>query len=392
MQTTSVGHALQVEDLDYQLFDADNHYYESEDAFLRYKDPGSVHNAPRWVEMVEGGARRLIFGDRMNRYVGADHTFSRVGGPGVLLKGEGYGELEPARAEYRERDARLALMDRQGLEATMLFPTLGVSVEQLLADDVDATYANLRAFNRWLDEDWGFNYEDRLYAVPLLSLLDPYRALDELEFVLDGGARVINLRPGPIAGRSPGDRIYDRFWQTVADADAAVAFHASDDGYRYQMAHLWGWGNVNVPARNITPVQQVISGLGRPIHDTLASVIYSKLFERFPTLRMASVELGCAWVPELLRHLEQAGPGDLDEHPIDVFKRHIWVTPFEHEDLNGLAQIIGTDRILFGSDFPHTDGLPEPVLFTHSLKDFDQQSIRKIMHDNARHLIPFAKS
>jgi predicted TIM-barrel fold metal-dependent hydrolase len=107
---------------------------------------------------------------------------------------------------------------------------------------------------------------------------------------------------------------------------------------------------------------------------------------------MASIELGCAWVPELLLHLEQAGSGELDEHPVDVFRRHVWVTPFEREDLTGLAQAIGTDRILFGSDFPHTDGLPEPVLFTHSLKDFDQQTIRKIMHDNARNLVPLTNS
>jgi len=376
-----------VEDLGFRLFDADNHYYEAEDAFLRHMDPVLRHRAPRWVTMADDGRKRLVFGDRMNRFVGADHTFRKVGKPGVLRQGEGYGELEPIRPEYRERDARLALMDRQGLEAAMLFPTLGVSVEQLLAEDSEATYANLHAFNRWLDEDWGFNYRERIYAVPLLSLLEPSRAVEELEFVVGRGARVVNLRPGPVAGRSPADRIYDPFWTAVTNADVAVVFHAGDDPYRYDMGKLWGWGNVNVPARNIPPLHQVVAGHDRCIHDTLAALVYGKLFERFPALRLGTVELGASWVPDLLRNLEKAGRGDLAEPPIETFRRHVWVNPYEHEDLAGLAAAMGTDRIMFGSDFPHTDGLSEPADYAHALEGFDHDAIRRIMHDNVRVLV-----
>jgi predicted TIM-barrel fold metal-dependent hydrolase len=378
--------------LGYGLFDADNHYYEPEDAFLRYMDPRIAHKAPRWVQLVDGGAKRLMFGDRMNRFMGADHTFGAVGQPGVLLQGlagkvQHKAELEPPRPEYRDRDARLSVMDRQGLEATLLFPSLGVSVEQLLADDIEATYANLHAFNQWLDDDWGFNFHDRVYGVPLLSLLDPFLAVDELEFVVGRGAPVVHLRAGPVAGRSPADRLFDRFWTAVSETGVAVVFHAADESYRYDMATIWGWGNVNVPARNIPPVQRVIAGHDRCIHDTLASLLYGKLFERFPMLRLATIELGCAWVPELLANLERAGRGDLDEDPIETFQRHVWVTPFENEDLLGLADDIGIDRIMFGSDFPHMDGLAEPATYADALKGFDDDAIRKIMRDNARDLV-----
>lgn len=269
----------------------------------------------------------------------------------------------------------------------MLFPSLGVSVEQLIVDDIEATYANLHAFNQWIDDDWGFCYKDRIYGVPLLSLLDPFSAVEELEFVIERGARCVNLRPGPVAGRSPADRIYDRFWATAAEGNVAVVFHASDESYRYDMAKLWGWGNVNVPARNIPPVQRVIAGHDRCIHDTMASLLYGKLFERFPSLRVAAIELGCAWVPDLFEHLEEAGRGDLAEDPVETFRRHVWVAPFEHEDLVGLAAAIGTDRILFGSDFPHTDGLAEPASFADHLKAFDDDAVRKIMRENAFALI-----
>src|SRR6476619_2554541 len=187
MDTLTGGNGATAASLGYRLFDADNHYYEPEDAFLRYLDPSLAHKAPRWVQM-DDGARRLIFGDRMNRFVGADHTFKQVGKAGVLQQGEAgkvvqsRSNLEDAHAHYTERDARLEVMDGQGLEASMLFPTLAVSVEALLVDDIEATYANLHAFNQWLDDDWGFNYKDRIHGVALLSLLDPFRAIDELEF------------------------------------------------------------------------------------------------------------------------------------------------------------------------------------------------------------------
>jgi predicted TIM-barrel fold metal-dependent hydrolase len=375
-----------------RLFDADNHYYEPEDAFLRHLDPRIEHKAPRWVQMADGGGRRLVFGDRLNRFLGADHTFGMVGKPGGLAQGEAgvvrqlRENLEPARPEYRERAARLAVMDRQGLEAALLFPTLAVSVESLLTDDVEATYANLHAFNEWLDEDWGFDYQGRIYGVPLISLLDPFRAVDELEFVVARGAPVVNIRSGPVAGHSPADLIYDRFWTAVAAADIVVAFHSADDSYRHEMAKIWGWGNVNVPARWIPPIQRVVAGLDRSIHDTIASLLYGKLFERFPTLRLATIELGCAWVPDLFRSLEQAGRGDLAEHPIDTLREHFWVAPFEGEDLAGLAAAIGVDHILFGSDYPHTDGLAEPATYMDALKAFEEDAVRRIMHDNAHEL------
>jgi predicted TIM-barrel fold metal-dependent hydrolase len=379
--------------LGYAVFDADNHYYEPEDAFLRYSSPELKHRAPRWVEMPGTGQRRLLFGEKMNRFVGADHTFNMVGRPGGLAQGlagkvtQSRDNLEPARPTYRNRDARLALMDEQGLEGTLLFPTFAVSVETLVADDVDLAYATLHSFNQWLDDDWGFNYRDRIYGVPLLSLLEPYRAVEELEFVIGRGARVVNLNAGPIGGRMPTDRAYDPFWKQVAEHDITVVFHAADTTYRWEMSKVWGWGNINIPARNLPPLHRIIAGTDRSIHDMIATLIYGKLFERFPTLRMAAVELGCAWVTPLLEDFANYGKGDLDEDPAETFKRHFWVTPFESEDLQALAGQIGADRIMFGSDYPHTDGLADPVSFSDYLTGFDDTGVRQIMHDNVKGLV-----
>jgi len=167
----------------------------------------------------------------------------------------------------------------------------------------------------------------------------------------------------------------------------AVLFHASDDAYRWDMAKVWGWGNVNIPARNIPPLHRIVAGPDRSIHDTIAAFVYGRLFERFPTLRFATVELGCAWVPDLLRDFERFGRGDLDEDPAETFRQHFRVVPFEDEDITGLAASVGVDRIMFGSDYPHTDGLAEPVSFADHLTSFDADTVRMIMRDNVRSLI-----
>jgi predicted TIM-barrel fold metal-dependent hydrolase len=377
-----------VEALGYRLFDADNHYYEPDDAFIRYQDPKRRDKGARWVTAPDG-TERLLFGDRLSRFLGSTPKFDPIGRPGVLLEGKGYGELMPCPDEFKYRAPRMERMDQQGVEATMLFPTLAVSVEQLVADDIEATYMNLHAFNQWLDDDWAINYADRLYAVPMLSLLDVDEAIRELEWVLERGARVVNLRPGPVNGRSPADRMYDRFWARLQEADVAVTYHAADDPYRYDLARVWGWGNVNVPARHIPAEQRLIAGQGRPMRDMVASMILRGLFERFPRVRIASIELGCQWAIDLARDLEslKVKVADLPMAPIDYFRRNVWVNPYDTEDLAALRDAVGIERMVFGSDYPHTDALPRPADFLEAITDWSDEDRRRIMRDNAREFV-----
>ena len=88
-------------------------------------------------------------------------------------------------------------MDEQGVEAAWLFPSQGVCMEGPMQPDIEASIEILRAFNRWLDEDWGFAYQNRIFAVPFLTLSDVDRAVEELEWCLDRGARVVTIRNGP---------------------------------------------------------------------------------------------------------------------------------------------------------------------------------------------------
>ncbi|MBV9935636.1 MAG: amidohydrolase, partial [Actinobacteria bacterium] len=187
---------------DYRLFDADNHYYEAEDAFTRYLERDMAKRAVQWA--VVDGKKKLLVGGKVCNFI-PNPTFDPIAKPGTLqefFKGkakggvkEMFGDLEPIRPEYRDRVARLQVMDGQGLEKIWLFPTLGAIYEELLKHDPEGVGIMFRAFNRWLDEDWGFAFEDRIYAAPYVSLADPAQAVSELEWALGRGARTVVMRP-----------------------------------------------------------------------------------------------------------------------------------------------------------------------------------------------------
>src|SRR5207244_12038658 len=117
-----------------------------------------------------------------------------------MLRSQGEGTaaafLKPMRREYQDRAARLAVMDAQGIESILLFPTYVVTVEHAMRGDAEASFAAITAFNRWLEEDWGFGADGRIFGVPLLSLLDVALAAAELDRLLARGARMVHLKIG----------------------------------------------------------------------------------------------------------------------------------------------------------------------------------------------------
>ena len=388
-------------DLDFAPIDADNHYYEPLDAFTRYLDP---EYKQRGVQVMNDGRHtHLVIGGRVNRFV-PNPTFDPIivaGCLDLMFRGqipEGVDprtlmQVGPLRPEYQHRDARAAVSQRQGLGAVLLFPTLGCGVEEALKDDVPATVASLNAFNRWLEEDWGFAYEHRLITAPMLSLADPDAAREELDRLIERGARIVHIRPAPVPGenatsRSLGNRAHDPVWARLAEASIPVAFHLGDSGYNAftamwgGSAHFEGFGNTSILSRILVS--------DRAIHDTIASLVVDGVFFRHPTLRVASIENGSDWVALLVKRLKKQAnqtPWAFKEDPLDQIRRNVWVTPYYEEDLHALAGLIGVERILFGSDWPHGEGLAEPLDFAKELDGFDDAAVRKIMRDNALELL-----
>ncbi len=378
------------------IFDFDNHYYEAEDAFTRYQDRSLRNRGVRWADI--DGKRRLLVGGAINSYI-ANPVFDPVAKPGALfdwyrgnpnkhhLK-DAFGELEPIRPSYRDRDARLVAMDEQGLAGTLLFPTLGVGIEDALKSDPEACSTVFEAFNRWLADDWGYAYQGRIFAVPYIPLLDPVAAVVELRRVLDAGAVAVNVRnaPVPVPGgyRSPFDPIYDGFWGLVAEAGVPVAAHAGVEGYD-AIVQMWEPGDGESSLFR-SPLRGIVTK-GRAVSDFFGAAICHRIFERFPTLRMASVENGAFWVHDLLHRLDDAAnrnPGYFAQHPREMFGEHIWITPFWEDHVDELLADVRLDRLLLGSDWPHAEGVRQPSDFlTESLAGFSDDDVRRIGRDNA---------
>jgi predicted TIM-barrel fold metal-dependent hydrolase len=394
--------------VDFKFFDADNHYYEAEDAFTRYpSDRMASQRYVRWLTESDGKRRRLFFGPQEADTV-TNPTFNPVIKPGsyhgVLMEQTDHRtprvplELSPIDPAYRDRGARLATMDNYGVEKIVLFPTLGVTVEGLMADDAEMLHDCFHAFNRWLDDDWGFAHQDRIFAAPYISLRDVDRAVKELEWVLDHGARVITMRPGPAYGRSPAHPHFDPFWARVNEAGVLVTYHVYDgaSAYRDMFRRYWA-----APPEPLTPevavVESALFGTDVQIMETLSALILHNLFGRFPNVRVGSMEMGSAWAPLLLHRLDHVGQlvdrqvksfgGRLTQKPSEIFRQHVWVSPFPEEDIPPLVELIGADHVLMGSDWPHGEGTPRPADYANSLKGLDDASIRRIMRDNALGLI-----
>ncbi len=385
--------------LSFRPFDADHHFYEAEDAFTRHIDPRLRSRCMQWA--VVDGRKRLLVGGKVNKFI-PNPTFDPVARPGVLdeyFRGrnpEGkdmralFGALDPIRPEYRDREAKLRSLDAQGLDGCFLFPTLGVGMEESLAHDPEACVAAFRAFNRWMDEDWGFAHRERIFAAPYLTLLDVPSALAELEWALARGARLICMRSGPIAhpsGKtSPADPVFDPFWARVNEAGITLAYHSGDAGYN-KFADEWGVGG-EFKSFEYDSLRSCLSA--NPIQDTLAALACHGLFDRFPRIRVATIESGSEWMAPLLKKLRKAHgqlPNSFAHDPVEQIKRRVWVSPYYEDDLEGLKEAIGADHVLFGSDWPHAEGLAVPTDFVHDLKGYDGDEVRLVMRENARGLL-----
>jgi len=382
--------------VDSPVFDADNHYYEALDAFTRHLRPTDGARVIQWVEI--GGRRYHALGGRINGAV-TNPTFDPVSPAGSLFdyfRGNANGrsalELlgtpEPIRPEYRDRDARLAVMDRQGIEKIWLFPTLGMVYENALKHDPGAVVLLFRAFNRWLAEDWGMAYADRIFAAPYISLADIDEAVVELEWALEQGARTVVLRAAAPIGvtgpHSPAHRMFDPFWARINEAGITVVVHAGDAGVSTNGYAAEGF-SANFRQGPVSPSVRMFA-IDQAAHDFLITLILERLFERFPNVRVASVENGSEFLSPLFRRLASTArkmPGYFKDDPVVTFRRHVWVNPFWEDDVNEIVDLMGDDRVIFGSDWPHIEGLPEPTDWVRELQKLEADSVAKIMGGNA---------
>jgi predicted TIM-barrel fold metal-dependent hydrolase len=392
--------------LDYGIYDADNHYYEPDDCFSRHIEPAYKDRTMR-IDRSSAGPGRMYVGEERCHFfsVGAGDS---IGPPGIMkdfLRGVsdegGSPSLSPVDGltipEFVDRRARLAKMDEQGVEATLMLPTTGVGLEVQLREPQhrEALYPSLRAFNRWLEEDWGYGSDGRIYGAPILSLVELDEALVELERLLALGARFVIVTAGPVDGKSPGHPDFDPFWARVQEARTNVVYHIGRTPFSEMYNTPWGL-RPHPPSHRHSLMEYALSFTERPVVDTLTALIADNTFGRFPDLRVLTVEYGSSWVAPMLHkldHLARLFSKDLWRFgqppltPSETFRRNVWVAPFFEDDVPALAGLIGADHVLNGSDYPHPEGLVWPAEFVDELGTLGEREKRMIMRDNLAGLV-----
>lgn len=386
-------------ELPYATFDSDNHLYENSDALTKFL-PAEYEGVVKYVEVK--GRTKLAIRDRISEYI-PNPTFGKVavpggagydvtkGGKGMETNASGFGKMlvMPSPDAFFDPEPRLELMKEMGIDRTLLWPTLASALEERMADDPDAVCAVIHALNQWLHEHWSYVYSDAIYSTPIISLAVLERALEELEYVSEHGAKIFLIRVAPVptwkGRKSFALPEFDPFWERVQELDLTVGMHSGDSGYTRYTNEWEGLGDremsITSKTRRSNPAFLTLTSEKDNLVDAMASIIGHGLATRFPKLRFLPVEYSSRWIRPFYRKLQRAYdeiPVLFDENPVEVFDRNVWVHAFHERDPKGLIDLgIPVDHIMFGSDFPHPEGMEDPLAYSEVVKDLplDQQAL-----------------
>jgi predicted TIM-barrel fold metal-dependent hydrolase len=424
------------EKLTFMVNDADQHSTPALYAYERYIDPKDSDKAIRLV-MKPDGTGEMLFAGRPAHLKSRDTqlTFSEeqlaalgvtgsgsderseieatgAGGlevsastrptPGALLNRlnplrelDAEGRIEYAK-KYRELQAqlddpesRLGVMDAQGVQAAVNYAAIG-GPENEFENEPDALYANIRAMNRYLAAEWGFTYKSRIFTPPFVSMMDAERAIAELDALMadpHGAPQLIQLSTGPSVHRSPFRPELDPFWARCNEAGINICTHQATVTF-YPRQGL-EWDEPEVMIGNMDAFQWVLYYADRPAYETVAAAILQGLFSRFPNIKLLLSEQGTVWVPYIVRKMDhafllgrRATWGEMDRRPSEYFKTHCFVAPYPEENVDRVIEVVGSDPIVFGSDFPHGEGLPDPSMYLGQLSNCSEEQVSGIMRDN----------
>ena len=350
-----------------QTIDVDQHLFESRTTWSDYIDPAQRNDALSitdddrgWPWLTWRGARMtplevpvperssLIGDDRLRRVRGERSRAS-------------FEELVPE--AYRLAGARLAAMDEFGLDGAVLFPNYGLLWENRLASDRDAQRANARAYNRFAEgvcADGG----GRLFAVAHVLLHDPDWAVAEIRRIAAAGTRLAMVAPAPVDGKPLSHPDFDRVWAAFSDAGVAPVFHVSE--FESPLHPAWREGE---PEDGERLFDSIFLYLAPAV--ALANLILFGVLERFPELRIGVVELTASWVPHFLLHIDGASDFYAQRHgepfrrlaarPSQYFLRQVRVASLPNEMPNRLVPKVGDDTFMIGSDWPHAEGVADPI-------------------------------
>jgi predicted TIM-barrel fold metal-dependent hydrolase len=378
--------------LPYLTFDADNHMYENTEAMTKFLAP-EFDGVIKYVEI--NGRTKMALADKITDYI-PNPTFSRVAPPGGAQADPQHRRAVPSVDAFFDPEPRLALMKDMGIDKALMWPTLASVVEERLADNPDAVQAVVHALNRWMLEHWTYNFADTMYPTPIISLSVLDDAIKELEFIVENGAKCFLLRVAPVptwkGRRSFALKEFDPFWEAVQEADILVGMHSGDPGYQRYLNDWEGHsGEMSFANLLVDPGFRMLASQKDNVVDAVASIIGHGLASRFPKLRFLPTEFTTDWIRPFFERMQRSyerAPMAFDEDPAVIFRRNIFIHCFHEKDPAGLADLLGIDNVLYGSDFPHPEGMADPLSYSELVDGtMTQEDAAKVMGGNLARLL-----
>lgn len=381
------------------IFDADTHLFETADAFVKYLPPELKEKYTIEFRVAEDGRHALHVGQRKVEITADHYGDGKVPAPGKLHEWlraikDGQSDIDlrvdmtPDMINPADRVKRL---DEWDVKSSILF--IGHMLAALTyLEGVEETYKVLNAYNAWMRDHWSFNYQNRIFAAPVVTLENLDLAIEQVKWCIEEGARVILMPMGPYNGRAPAHTDHDAFWQLVNDAELRVVFHVGEA--MYMKDHMAVWGEQMQQSRmKQTAFNWMIAYGERPVVETLSSFIFWNFFERFPKVKLLSAENGAEWVPDMLVKMDKVRgiaknghwpAGQLKKRPSQIFIENIAVVAYPEDDLKGIIEQTGAyNWLLMGSDYPHSEGVESPRVFAEeACAELTPEQTRAIMYEN----------
>jgi predicted TIM-barrel fold metal-dependent hydrolase len=385
------------------VHDADAHLMETPDWLRSYADP-DVRD--RIVPLrYPGGNELRQTGDPAEQQRDLEAAFGRLA---ERHRSDSYRSDEAEQIMLRKNFAatgsflpedRGRALDLLGFSSQLLFNTFH---NRRLHDwehgtDVDFAYAVARAHNRGMLEFCSL--DRRLLATGYVPLVDFDLAAAMAGEAIDAGAAALLIASGCPAGHSPSHIALDRVWAQAEEAGIPVVFHVGGTGDLIDADYFHN--GLPIPPdfhggeENFRSVDYM--AIPYPPMQTLATMIFDGVLERFPSLRFGVIEQGAVWVPSWIRQMESAVEAfgrheerlrALSLRPTEYVRRQVRATPYPTEDVGWIIANSGPEVCMFSSDYPHVEGGRRPIeRFEASLGDASEEVRHAFYCDNFLDLI-----
>jgi predicted TIM-barrel fold metal-dependent hydrolase len=368
-----------------KVIDVDTHWTEPGDLWTS-RAPASIREFMPQRKIVDGELR-WVMGDQTIYIMGAASVVAKDGSVADDMSFMKW-QVEDVHPACSQMEARLALMDDQGAYAHVVYPNiLGFGGQRAMLIDADHRLAATRIYNEALGEMQEKSGQ-RLFGMALLPWWDIELAVAEIERCAAMGLRGVNLNSAPHIHGLPdlADDYWNPLWEACVKHDLPINFHigASDD------AMTWfgtaGWGSLSDSRR------MAVGGAMLTMDQVkiVLNILVSGILDRFPTLKIVSVESGIGWIPFFLQQLDYGmkfNPGKrfhLELTPKEYFRRNFtacfW---FENENMESIIRDLGEDNVMFETDFPHPTCLYPAGLERVTAAVKDRTLLEKICSTNA---------